>query len=227
MEDCLAEAATQLLGRTLMLKSQQRRVRGFIPDLIFSDPSGKSVIVEVQQFALDRHHLYKCLEYRDLLAIEEGAQPEVILVCESYPPRYEQIIATHGIELRILDREMLIEAAVSYCPNSLRSHLLRPARAPQTSVEAVETIPRRYQWSPYDSLADIYLFASSELARCGLWKKYRYDQRSRGIFMEAQQVLESENYLNAITDPARWNIDKLALKVDGFRWGLEGFVTRI
>jgi hypothetical protein len=173
MEDCIAEAPEQVLGRPLRLNAQQRRLGGFIPDLIFKDPTGKSVIVEVQQFALDRYHLYKCLEYRDLLVIEEGLEPTVILVCESVPERYQTLINTHGIDLFILERTNLISIAVKSCPNALKHHLAKPnSPAIESVVNPKLGRPRRYKWRQYDSLVQIYRFVAAELTQYGLWDKY-------------------------------------------------------
>ncbi len=63
MEDCLTEAPTAFLPEISELLSRQESLGGFRPDLVFRDREGRTCIVELQLHALDRTHLYKCLEY--------------------------------------------------------------------------------------------------------------------------------------------------------------------
>ena len=212
MEDCIAEAPQAFLNRPLQLKSQQRKLGAFIPDLIFTDLSGKSVIVEIQRSGLDRYHLYKCLEYRDLLANEEHCQPDVVLVCETLPSRYQGIVNTHNIEVHILDRNRIIEIAVTNCPQSLKSHLLRSQeessfRSPPIATGSL----RRYCWNSYDTLAGIYGFVLAELGRCGLTEKY-IDNAQSPIICEARHLLDHRFHFDDLLDPITWRIDNLVTR---------------
>jgi hypothetical protein len=67
LEEFIRDYPQAFLGEQLHLVHQQATIGGFRPDLIFQDANGRMVIVEVQLRALDRAHLYRTLEYRDLV----------------------------------------------------------------------------------------------------------------------------------------------------------------
>ena len=69
VEEIVKEFPKEFLGEELELIAQQPTLGGFRPDLIFCNKEGRAVIVEIQLNALDRVHLYKSLEYRDLYKI--------------------------------------------------------------------------------------------------------------------------------------------------------------
>jgi hypothetical protein len=212
MENCIAEAPEAFLGRPLQLKSQQHKLGGFIPDLIFTDPKGQSVIVEVQRLALDRYHLYKCLEYRDLLAAEEHRRPTVVLVCETLPSRYQSIIATHDIEVHLLDRSQIIEIAIAHCPQSLGFHLTNSQDESFGQPPLAQRSLRRYRWKTYDTLSSIYGFVAAELGRCELWGKYINGTEDQMILWEAQRMLDNHPTYDDLLNPMEWRIDNLITK---------------
>jgi len=212
MEDCIAEAPAAFIKRRLKLHTQQRRIGGFVPDLILKDEDNRTVIIEIQKNALDRHHLYRCLEYRDILSEKEGELPEIILVCENIADRFVKITDTHKISVCVLNREEFVSIAVQHCPASLRSHLLG-SYVPQKPTLSPNKF-RAFGWYEYEELADIYAFTVSELARTGLDKKMRdYAQR---IIWNAKQVLDGPHELELVLDPRHWRIDNLVEKPLGW-----------
>ncbi|CAN7383290.1 hypothetical protein [Devosia sp. LjRoot3] len=211
MEDCVAEAPERFLGRPLTLRKQQPRIAGFIPDLIFEDHLGRTVIVEVQQHAMDRNHLYKCLEYRDSLTTN-GQTASVVLVCEKMPERYEQIAKTHGVEVIAVSRENIVQTAVLGCPRSLSKHLLK--KEDYATFVAEKEAVRPYAWGQYDNLTDVYLYTISELSRCGLLQKYRSNHQMHEI-LSTVEGLFSQAPLE-LANPIGWNIDNLLKKPDGW-----------
>lgn len=214
MEDCIAEAPEAFLGKPLQLRAQQPRLGGFIPDLLFVDRSGASVIVEVQKQALDRYHLYKCLEYRDLLAASEGGmRPEVILVCEAIPEKYKNIAATHGVNLLVFTKEEVIDRAISSCPRALKSHIFLPEDVGIENIKEYIPSPiQRYAWSRYDSLIDVYEFFIKEENRCGIFEKLKKSGERSHIIWIAKHLLDGEKYFSRILNPTYWRIDNIVEK---------------
>lgn len=66
------------------------------PDLIFTKDE-KIFIVEVQIGILDKNHIYRSLEYRDLFFIKHNIKPEIILVSEDIKTIHLPILKLHGI----------------------------------------------------------------------------------------------------------------------------------
>lgn len=213
IEDCVAEAPEAFLGRKVWLRSQQPKLGGFVPDLVFIDEFGASLIVEVQKDALDRYHLYKCLEYRDLLAAHDGgAKPEIILICETFADRYKSIVATHNVAIHVFSKEKILEMAVGNCPQSLNVHLLKSLGRSASTPKLVEEAPRRYAWCKYDSLVDAYGFISCELGRCGLWSKVEEATSGSDIIWTVRSILKAEHDFKDLLDPVLWRIDNLIAK---------------
>ncbi len=117
LEDFLRDYPFEFLGERLELYQQQANIAGFRPDLIFKDPNGHYVIVEVQLKALDRNHLFRTLEYRDLV-LQRGHSkyPRVILVFNSIPARYEQLTRIHNVECKIIPKIDFLKKARILCP---------------------------------------------------------------------------------------------------------------
>jgi|688.fasta_scaffold249003_1 predicted transcriptional regulator of viral defense system len=106
LEDNVRDFPLEFLGEPLTLDSQQLRLAGFRPDLVFRDAAGIPTIVEIQIGPLDRNHLYRVLEYRDLLRLKGGhGEVRVILVANTLPERYRALLDIHGV------RVVLISAA--------------------------------------------------------------------------------------------------------------------
>ena len=98
VENVLRDFPVDFLDEQLVLLKQQPTIGGFRPDLIFKDAKGIPVIVEVQLNALDRNHLYRSIEYRDLYCEKKGiTDARVILFCNSIPSKYERILTTHNV----------------------------------------------------------------------------------------------------------------------------------
>lgn len=116
MEDCIKENPLVFLGEDFNFKFQQYELHGFYPDLIFEDANGRVTIVEVQQKALDRLHLYKSLEYRDLMHKSIGYPPRIIVYCNSLRERHAPLLMTHNIECIHLEKDQFIELAKKNCP---------------------------------------------------------------------------------------------------------------
>ena len=88
MEDCIEEAPKVFLGCDLEVTERQAKLGGFRPDIVGVHQE-ETWIVEIQQRALDRIHLYKCLEYRDLLKQRDQTEKiKVVVVCNSIDDKY-------------------------------------------------------------------------------------------------------------------------------------------
>ncbi len=99
VEELIREYPKEYLGEALEILYQQPTLGGFRPDLIFRDLKGKAVIVEVQLNALDRTHLYKSLEYRDLyVANFKENDVRMIVFCNSIQKKYIPIIESHKLQ---------------------------------------------------------------------------------------------------------------------------------
>jgi len=117
MEDFIRDYPEIFLEEGLVFLAQQLRIEGFIPDLIFKDREDKILIVEVQLNALDRKHLYKTLEYKDLYKIKyQVDHVRIMVVCNELPEKYVPILHTHKIESKIISREYFIKTAKDLNP---------------------------------------------------------------------------------------------------------------
>lgn len=106
LEEYVRDFPIEFLGEPFTLDSQQLRLAGFRPDLVFRDPVDIPTIVEIQIGPLDRNHLYRVLEYRDLLRLKgRHSEVRVILVANTLPERYRSLLDIHGV------RVILISAA--------------------------------------------------------------------------------------------------------------------
>lgn len=79
-------------------KVQYRIGKNHRPDILAYDKNNFPVILEIQIGSLNRGHLYRSLEYRDLFFLKEGILPKVILVAEGISQEYKQILNIHEIE---------------------------------------------------------------------------------------------------------------------------------
>lgn len=117
VENIIKEFPLDFIGEELEFSHQQRRLKGYPPDLIFKDQNGRYVIVEVQINALDRAHFYRAIEYRDFLVEEDGCDiPRVILFCNTLPPRFKPHLKTHNVELIALRKEEILLKAKKHYP---------------------------------------------------------------------------------------------------------------
>jgi len=112
VEELIRDHPEEFIGEKLQLYKQQRGIGGFKPDLIFKDEENTYVIVEVQIDALDRNHLYRTLEYRDLLIQKEKCErPKVIVFCNTIPKKYLNILKIHDIPCIAVKKDKLIKKA--------------------------------------------------------------------------------------------------------------------
>jgi hypothetical protein len=112
LEDFIRDHPATFLNETMQLVMQQPTIGGFRPDLIFRDAGGRLVIVEVQLRALDRSHLYRTLEYRDLLMHEtQCEEPRIILFCNDLRPRHERLLAIHRLSCVTVSKESFLAKA--------------------------------------------------------------------------------------------------------------------
>lgn len=112
LEDFIKRYPKDFLSEDLSFVSQQPIIGGFRPDLIFRDVASVPVIVEVQLNALDRNHLYRILEYKDLLL--ENSDFDVartIIVSNSVPVKYQRLLRVHNIEYISISKEEFLEKA--------------------------------------------------------------------------------------------------------------------
>lgn len=111
VENFIRDYPKKFLGIELNLLYQQPILYGFVPDLIFEDANSTIYIVEVQIGKLDRRHLYKNLEYKDLYLaeIDPSANIKMIVFCNSIPERYNQILKTYQIKGIAVKKEELIK----------------------------------------------------------------------------------------------------------------------
>ncbi len=117
LEDALRDYPQDFLGEPLELLDQQPTIGGFRPDLIFKDQRGVPVIVEVQLKALDRNHIYRSLEYRDLYREKTGAEAvRVILFCNTIPFKYERVLSTHNVDCRKIAKKEFLKKLISLVP---------------------------------------------------------------------------------------------------------------
>jgi hypothetical protein len=109
VENILRDFPEEFLGERLELLQQQPFIGGFRPDLIYTDTEKNHVIVEVQLKALDRSHLYRCLEYRDLYKEQTGIDNlRVFIFCNSIPAKYQKILKIHEINcIKITKKDFL------------------------------------------------------------------------------------------------------------------------
>ena len=117
VEELIKHHPLDFLGEELHIAHQQKRLKNFIPDLIFKDKYDKYVIVEVQINALDRSHFYRVLEYRDLLVLEENCEiPRIILFCNALPSRFKQLLEIHNVKCIHISKENILEKAKIHHP---------------------------------------------------------------------------------------------------------------
>ena len=215
MEDCVEECPEAFLGRKLRVLERQATLGGFRPDLICSDDSGL-YIVEIQQRALDRVHLYKCLEYRDRLR-ENGKDKEVfvLVLCNTIDPKYLPVAKTHGVEIVAIERDRFIDIASTRCPGSVA----RLLKATDSSSNSKPRIITGYHFNPlgWSETFDIFDVISHFYSECGRNNVKLHQLREGGYWRVLHDI---ENLLcrdwkqsfRSILDPRMWNIDRLLHK---------------
>lgn len=223
MESCIAEAPSAFLKSDLSLIERQYTIDGFRPDLIFDDSEGKFVIVEVQQNALDRYHLYKTLEYRDLVKTHFARDvSQLILVCEAIDDKYKNLVTTHGINLIILARSDFLELAIKHCSKTLLESLLHRNPTEGGSLDSKSSnkaLARRLEkivfepldWAEHRTLADVLKHLHTELGRLGIDLENLKNRRYSSLLYEVEEFARSgiKDALCGLYRPEYWNIDTL------------------
>jgi hypothetical protein len=215
MEDCVSESPSAFVGRQVAVTHRQANIEGFIPDLILTCSDGKEIVLEIQQRALDRYHLYKSLEYRDLYADKFSREkPDVYLLCEMIDDRFRKLLQTHNIKLIELNREKFIELAVAHSPNAIVKHL--SSDGDESDEKPALVAVDRFQFNPLkwgagtkptDVLGHLYReFGRLNVDLHKLPRKY-YAQ----IFYDICDVLDEdlERVLGSIWIPGAWNLNRL------------------
>lgn len=89
----------KLIGFDLIKK--ELNLFGKRPDLLFKKEN-KFYVVEVMCGKLNKEHLYKSLEYRDLFLLKYNKTPEVHLICEKICEFYKKICKMHKVKYFVI-----------------------------------------------------------------------------------------------------------------------------
>lgn len=109
MEKYIRDYPDIFLGEKLKFIAQQHQISGFRIDLIFETLMKEILIVEVQQNALDRSHLYRALEYRDLFLLENpDVKVRVLVVANSIRENHKRLLKVHNVKSMIIKRKDFI-----------------------------------------------------------------------------------------------------------------------
>lgn len=103
MEDWIKERLDLIEPGLTLVKQQFWLTYRHRVDLLLKNKKSHPVIIELQVGELDRHHLYKTLEYRDLYHIKNKVKPQVILLVEDVCSDYRDICELHGLELKVMN----------------------------------------------------------------------------------------------------------------------------
>lgn len=193
--------------------SQQPTIGGFRPDLVLSTDGG-ILILEIQLRALDRVHLYKTLEYRDLYAAETGGDPpSVALYCEQVPDKYLPLLNTHQIQLHQFERADFLRRAIRKCPKIVESYVSEASG--KTNSETVEPkLPHRFEfepvrWRPWIFSGEVRAHFNRELDRLGI-SKYELPGRFYHILCSDLEHHTNDPYITTVESlfaPRSWDWD--------------------
>lgn len=155
VEEFIKEYPLDFLGESLSLYKQQPTIEGLRPDLIFKDEQNNFTIVEVQLNALDRNHLYKTLEYRDLFKEHEKSNtPRIILFCNEIKRQYEKILKIHNINRICMERKKFWDLCVSLKPK-LKEQKIKEVKKKEPLIFTVNDLFRKIQSPIKDEREDI------------------------------------------------------------------------
>lgn len=99
-----------LIEKGLKLIKSQYKINKRIIDLLCKDKNGQDVVIEIQIGHLDRVHLYKSIEYRDLIFLKTKIKPRVILVSDFINENFKKICSLYDLEykeIRNIKKEIL------------------------------------------------------------------------------------------------------------------------
>lgn len=232
MESCIEEAPSVFLGRDVEVIARQPNLSGFRPDLICQSEENL-IIVEIQQHALDRSHLYRYLEYRDLYPIADGSEkPIVILLCNEIEEKYINLVDTHKIELIVIPKAEFIDIASVHCPLTI-ANLLKKKNifVNNKSIKGANS----YEFKPIGwyngiDISDAFQHLYQQIG-CN---KFDIGRIKNGYYWSILYQLErvvfcSTHYhrLESILDPTSWNIDRLTTKPTGWQPEILNGIKRI
>jgi hypothetical protein len=230
MEDCIEESPHTFLGADLEVVERQLILGGFRPDLICKF-NNELWIVEIQQRALDRAHLYKCLEYRDLLKGDKKADVvRVLVVCNSIDERYLPLAKAHEVEIIAIDRDKFIDLASQFCPRSTAKLIKRRDIENVTKPRSMTVYDfRPLGWSEHLSIFDVMEHIHRECGRNNLKLGDLRKERYWSVMYEIENLIcrDWKQSIGKIVDPENWDVDRLVSKPK--RWQPEAVkdVTRI
>lgn len=224
VEECVADVPNAFLPFRSTVKARQARLGGFKPDLILVAEDGQHIILEIQLNALDRSHLYKVLEYRDLYAECDGVVfPKLILMAENVPERYLSILKTHCIDIITFNRFDFTKAAIISCPHIAAKYIENFIEPDDSVVEKVN--PKNaedfepYRWSDYRTPTEIEAYFNRECRRIGIDRYNLPREYQRSVVSDLSQYLNDPfvHVIDAIYRPDHWNWDNLRLNyTDGY-----------
>jgi len=217
MEDCIHANPTAFLDEKVEIVARQQRIGGFIPDLIVRNHKHEILIVEIQQRALDHYHLYKSLEYRDLIRQQDATSTiRIVLFCETMDVRFRLLLKTHSIELIEMDRKRFVAIAVVKTPEIVQEHLSREIESLVEKQEPEEIVlefhPLNWggQTSPSSVLAHLY----KEFGRLNIDIHDIRRDYYRQICWDICNLFDEnlERALEKIWLPRAWNYDRVLVK---------------
>jgi hypothetical protein len=231
MEDCIEEAPSVFLGCELEVSERQQRLGGFRPDIV-GTYQGETWIVEIQQRALDRVHLYKCLEYRDLLKERDKIESvKLVVVCNTIEEKYLPSAKTHGVEVVAIDREKFVELAAQFCPKSIAKFFKR------RELPEIVTTPRSMAkhtfrplgWTGHHTVFDILEHIHSECGRTGTDLGTLRVEKYWSILHQVNDLIGRDwrHSLSEIVSPENWNVDKLVSQPKEWQPDFLKGITRI
>jgi hypothetical protein len=214
MEDCVHANPAAFLGESVEVAARQKRFGKFVPDLILKNAKGEVLIVEIQQRALDRYHLYKSLEYRDLVLAEtEGLTVRIVLLCETMDERFRQLLRTHSIELIEIERKDFIATAVRETPAIVSFHLSNDTvEAPaKRDPDDVKLSFEPLRWGPRSGPSDVLAHLYKEFGRLGIDIDKIPRRYYHQVYWDVCNLLDEEfrRALEKIWLPDAWNYERL------------------
>lgn len=217
MEDCFVEAPSDFIPDIVTIQARQSTLGGFRPDVLALDASGRHCIVELQLRGLDRTHLYKCLEYRDLLHAQQPSErPRVILLCEELPEKYVPVLKTHDVELVTIPRVEFLTKAARACPGTLAKHFALTARnLPSHTERAPFERPDVFaprDWSDHVSSVEVLIDLEKEFARFDLDPEKFLKPYQHSIYWNLKGLTwrkSLDNVPEALYRLQYWNCDAL------------------
>lgn len=90
-----------LIAEGFIKQKNKPSIHKQIPDYIFKKGSD-IYIVEIQVGILDKNHLYRLVEYRDLYYQKYNIKPKLLMVCEGFKVKHNFALKIHKIQLKLI-----------------------------------------------------------------------------------------------------------------------------